>query len=461
MNKNSTFSKKLWKLGIRDFNTQFFDYNKEGDLIVKEGNNIYNIRYLAEKFGTGLEIMFPFVLEERIEDFLDLTASLIKKLKYQGKFFYYYPMKVNQNKEVVLSLIGEGANIETSSYNELYLVKKMLEQETFNPKIRILCNGPKTDQYMRLIDELQHQGLKVVPIVEGPSELKFLQYSRYDVGIRLDMPVKADSRWNKTIDKFGFSADEILDLGSFKNLKILHYHIGSQINKSMDILEPVKYALDVFFKLKKKNPTLDTINIGGGMGIPYTREKDSSVEKVIKKIFELAKREANKKGMPHPNLICEWGRFMVAPAQINVYKIIDTKKIHHKGSKAKRWYVIDGSFINDLPDTWAIKQKWMVAPVNNKNDDKLARVWIAGSSCDSDDTYTGKEGIIKLPDYEINNGNKEPMYVVFFDTGAYQDPLASHHCMLSSPAKIIAENGHIVIARKRETPDDVGKQFGW
>jgi len=81
MNKSSTFSKKLWKLGIKDFNTKFFDFNKEGDLIVKEGNNIYNVKYLAEKFGTPLEIVFPFVLEERVEDFLDLTTSLIKKLK--------------------------------------------------------------------------------------------------------------------------------------------------------------------------------------------------------------------------------------------------------------------------------------------------------------------------------------------------------------------------------------------
>ena len=100
------------------------------------------------------------------------------------------------------------------------------------------------------------------------------------------------------------------------------------------------------------------------------------IEKIIKKIFELLKREANKRNMPHPNLICEWGRFMVAPAQINVYKVIDTKEINHKGSKAKKWYVIDGSFMNDLIDTWAIKQKWAVAPINNRHDNKLTRVWI-------------------------------------------------------------------------------------
>ena len=178
MTKRSITSKKLWKLGVNDFNTQYFDFNKEGDLIAKEGNNVYNIRYLAEKFGTSLEILFPYIIEERVEDLLDLSASLIKKYKYQGKFYYHYPMKSNQTKEVVQAVVGEGANIETASYNELYIVKKMLEQESFNEKMRILCNGPKTDKYINLIDELQHRGLKVVPIIEGPYELSTIQKSK-------------------------------------------------------------------------------------------------------------------------------------------------------------------------------------------------------------------------------------------------------------------------------------------
>src|SRR5680860_43828 len=169
MTKRSITSKKLWKLGLKDFNTQYFDYNKDGDLIAKEGNNVYNIKYLAEKFGTSLEILFPFILEERIEDLLDLSDSLIKKLKYQGKFYYHYPMKTNQSKEVVMAMVGEGANIETASFNELSLVRKMLDQESFNPNMRVICNGPKTDKYIRLIDELQHRGLKVIPIIEAVS----------------------------------------------------------------------------------------------------------------------------------------------------------------------------------------------------------------------------------------------------------------------------------------------------
>jgi arginine decarboxylase len=460
MTKRSITSRKLWKLGINDFNTQYFDFNNEGDLIIKEGHNIYNVRYLAEKFGTSLEILMPFVIEERLEDMLDLTVMLSKKIGYKGKFYYHYPMKVNQTKEVVMSIVGEGAHLETSSYNELWLVKKMLEQETFTPNIRVLCSGPKTDKYINLIDELQHRGLKVIPIIEGPNELKPFQYSKFDVGIRLDMPIKTNSYWNKPIDRFGFSAKEILKMESFKNLKIVHYHIGSQIEKLSDVVVPIKYALDVYFKLKEKNPSLDTIDIGGGMPIPYTRTKGYSLDKLMEKILLLLKKESEKRGVPHPNLICEWGRYVVAPAQITVFKVIDTKTIFYKKSPAKKWYVIDGSFMNDLLDTWAIEQKWALSPANNKGDNDLNEVWLAGSSCDSDDVYKGKNGVIMLPDFDVNAGG-ESMYLVVYDTGAYEDSLAPQHCLLSSPMKIIVENGHVVVARKRESPEDVSKEFGW
>ncbi len=461
MTKLSVASKKLWKLGISDFNTQYFDFNKDGDLIIKEGHNIYNVRYLAEKFGTSLQILLPFVIEERLEDLMDLAFSVSKKVGYQGKFFYHYPMKVNQNREVVMALVGEGAHLETSSYNDLWLIKRMLEQEKFNPDIRILCSGPKNNDYLNLIDDMQHKGVKIFPLIEGPSELKNLQHSKYNVGIRLDMPVKATSYWNKKLDRFGFSAKEIYEMGAFKNLKILHYHIGSQIEKPADILVPIKYALNVYFKLKKTNPSLDTLDIGGGMPIPYTRTKGYNLDKIMEKVFELMKSESEKHGVPHPNLICEWGRYVVAPAQINIYKIIDTKIINKKKNDAKKWYIIDGSFMNDLCDTWAIDQKWFIAPVNNKGDDKLTEVWLAGSTCDSDDVYRGVDGSVTLPDYNFSESANEPMYVVVFDTGAYQDALSMNHCLISRPQRIIAENGHIVVARKRTTAEEIGDNLGW
>jgi len=213
-----------------------------------------------------------------------------------------------------------------------------------------------------------------------------------------------------------------------------------------------------YVKLKKINPSLDTLNLGGGMGFPYEKKKLYSLESVIKRIVRGVKQISDRANIPHPNLIAEWGRWVVAPAQITIFKILAEKKIS-RGS-AKKWYFIDGSFMNDLLDTWAIHQKWHVVPVNYLHSKQFDRVWLAGSSCDSDDKYTSGGSYVRLPRLvDVENGNS--LYVAFFDSGAYQDALASNHCLLSNPAQLTAQNGVITVSRKRETAEDVGKKFGW
>lgn len=449
--------RKYWKLGRPEYNTEFFDMTKNGELLVKEGNYQYNINKLVKKYGSSLEIVFPYIIEKRLSNLIDIFNKHIKLHGYKGRFHYNYPMKVNQNKEVVLSLISAGANIEVGSRNELWLVRQLWEQGQFNNKIRVLCNGPKTQDYIDLITKLRAEGLNIVPIIEDKNEYLALKKFRGNVGIRLNIDVKVSSRWDKKIDRFGLYPEEILSLGKIRNLKILHYHIGSQIEKSEDILKPFMRAAEVFAKVREINPTLDTLDLGGGLSIPYDKKRAYSVDNVAKRIVGFIRKFSEDRNIPQPDLIVEWGRYIVAPAQITIYKVVFEKPIAK--SVAQRWYVIDGSFMNDLLDTWAIHQKWHVVPVNYMKEKKLARIWLAGSSCDSDDKYTAGGSYVLLPRLEDMNG--EPLYVAFFDTGAYQDPLASHHCLLSSPAKIIVQDGAITVARKRETPKDVGKLFGW
>lgn len=235
--------------------------------------------------------------------------------------------------------------------------------------------------------------------------------------------------------------------------------MGSQIIKLEDIIAPLRKVMEVYIKLKTISPTLDTINLGGGFAVPYIKHKIYSSDSIVKRVIKIMKGMTDRNGIPNPNIIVEWGRYLVAPAQITIYKIISKKPISRSG--ASWWYIINGSFMNDLIDTWAIHQKWHVVPINNLDATRMPRVWLAGSSCDSDDKYTGNGNYISLPRLENLEQNGESLYVAFFDTGAYQDALASHHCLLSAPAKIIAQNGVITVARKRETAEEIGKQFGW
>lgn len=332
----------------------------------------------------------------------------------------------------------------------------MVEQDKFNSKIRVICNGPKTEKYMSLIEELKGKGLIVIPIIEDYVELERMKKFKGEVGIRVNLNVKTYSYWDKKFSRYGFPEEELLRLGKIKNLSILHYHISSQVEKMVGIISPLKRALELYAKMREKNPGLDTLNIGGGAGVPYEKKKHFYTGKtLIHQIIKTAKNICDKLGVRHPTLITEWGRYVSAPAQITIYKILAEKPAANKGNNL--WYVIDGSFMNDLIDTWAIHQKWHVIPVNYMKAKKLQKVWLAGSSCDSDDKYTAGGEYILLPRLE----DCEELYIAVFDTGAYQDALASHHCMLSSPAKLIAQNGEIKIARKRETPEEVGKMFGW
>ena len=181
--------RKFWRLGIEEFNTQYFDISSDGKLIVREGNYQYNIFDIIKKYGTSTEIVFPTIIENRVRDLIETFNAYIKILGYKGKFFYHYAMKVNQNKEFVLPAIAEGANIDVASANELFLVKRMIEQNKFNAKIKVICNGPKTDKYLELIEELKNKGLGIIPIIEDYIELERLKKFKGQIGIRVNLDI--------------------------------------------------------------------------------------------------------------------------------------------------------------------------------------------------------------------------------------------------------------------------------
>jgi len=446
--------RKFWKLGIDEFNTQFLDVNKDSNLTATEGNHVYDLHKLALKYGTPLQIIFPYIIEDRLKDLIGYFQAYMKIYGYKGKFYYHYPMKVNQNKEFVLPILSEGGNLEVTSANELWIVKKLWEAERFNTKIRVLCNGPKTDQYLDLIEELRSKGMNIVPIVEGWEEIDRLSKYKGDIGLRVDLDIKADTHWDKKFDRFGLSEKDVLSISRMKNLKIMHYHLGTQIKTQKSIIDGIKHAFNVYKELQKIHPTLDTMDIGGGFGIPFEKKKFYTAKSVSSKIVKVLKSLSDRAGIKHPNLAVEWGTYIVAPSQITIYKVISKKYIPKANAKA--WYIVDGSFINDLKDTWTIHQKWHTIPVNNM-DRALKTTWLAGSTCDSDDKYTAGGNYILLP--KLVEG--EDQYIALLDTGAYQDSLSSHHCLLSEPLKIEASDGMTQVIRKRETAESIGKIFGW
>ena len=334
----------------------------------------------------------------------------------------------------------------------------MLEQDKFNRKLRVTCNGPKTNQYISLIEELRDKGLIVIPIIENAEELEKLKKFRGEVGVRVNLDVKVDSHWDKKYNHFGFDEVELLKIGKIRNLSMLHYHISTQNEKIEGFIKPLKRAFPLYAKLKETNPNLDTINFGGGMAVPYEkRKKLLSVKNLVSQMIKTAKKESERLGIKHPNLVCEWGSYFTAPSQISIFKVLGEKHIAKKADT--KWYFIDGSFICNLTDTWSVvRRKWHFTSANHLNTKRLQKVWLAGSTCDADDRYTASGNYVLLPKLTEDISD---LYVVAFDTGSYQYTLSNNHCLLSKPAMIVCQNGEIKLSRKRQTADDLGKIFGW
>lgn len=450
--------RKFWKLGRKEFNTEYFNISKNGDLVINEGNYQYNVREMAEKYGTPLKIMMPSIIEKRVVHLMDVFDQCLHEYKYRGQFYYHYPMKVNQHREFVLPIISEGGNLETTSANELWVVKRLWEQGRFNSRIKVICNGPKTEQYLALIAELKRNALDIIPIIEDLSELESLKKFRGQVGVRVDIDVKVNSHWDKKIERFGLQPDELLELGKIRNLTTMHYHVGSELSRTKDMLQPLRKAMQIYLRLKSINPSLDTLDIGGGFPGNYHPKKIAGLKNVAEMIVRFLDKFCAECEIQPPNIICEWGSYVIAPSQMTVFSVISTKRIPK--STAKQWYIIDGSFQTHLLDTWAIKRQWHIVPVNNTDSKKLTRTWLAGLSCDADDKYTAGGSYILLPVVE-NLDAGETQYIAFLDSGNYQDGFLNHHCLNAAPAKIICQNGEIDLLRKRETPDEVGKLFGW
>ena len=258
--------RKFWKLGVDEFNTQFFGVNKDGELTATEGHHIYNLSDLAHKYGTPLQIVFPFIIEDRLKDLIGYFQAYIKIYGYKGKFFYHYPMKVNQNKEFILPLLSEGANLEATSANELWIVKKLWEREKFDSKIRVLCNGPKTDQYLDLIEELRGKGMNIVPIIESLEEVERLSKYKGDIGVRVDLNVRTDSHWDKMSKKLARPRVLIGVPSGTTNVETRAVYDAARSAGAREVLlveEPMAAAIGIRLPIKDPVGSM-IIDIGGG-----------------------------------------------------------------------------------------------------------------------------------------------------------------------------------------------------
>ncbi|MBP9747188.1 MAG: arginine decarboxylase, partial [Saprospiraceae bacterium] len=212
-------------------------------------------------------------------------------------------------------------------------------------------------------------------------------------------------------------------------------------------------------------PSLDSINLGGGLPIRNNLGFEYDYKYMINELITNIKEVCQEEGIEEPHIFTEFGKYTVGESGAIIFSVLEQKQ----QNDSELWYLIDNSLMNTIPDAWSIFEKFILLPVN-KWDNEYARVSIGGISCDHSDYYNSEDmnQEIYLPTYDPEKD--EPLYLGFFHTGAYQDAISGYggikHCLIPSPQQIIIDRddkGNMVdrLYREEQTVDQMLKILGY
>ncbi len=296
--------------------------------------------------GISLPILIRFadILKHRLGEIHSAFATAIGEHKYNGAYCCVYPIKVNQQRQVVEEVLEFGKpykfGLEAGSKPELMAVMAMADNET-----PIICNGFKDDEYIEMAMLAQKIGRHIIPVVEKYTELHLiLKYSqrvgvRPMIGLRVKLASRGSGRWKSSggyRSKFGLSATEAMralqelkDLGMADCLNLLHFHLGSQITNIRQIKGAVNEAVRVYVDLARAGGGLKYLDVGGGLGIDYDGSQtdfESSVNYTLQEyandIIYHVQNVCDEVNVAHPTIITESGRAIAAYHSALVFNVL-------------------------------------------------------------------------------------------------------------------------------------------
>ena len=460
------------------FPQEGFDLNDDGYLMF----NDLDIKALIDKYGTPLKISYLPKIGKQIQRAKSMFAHAFKKHKYEGSYNYCYCTKSSHFSFVVEEALKNDIHLETSYAYDLEIINQLYLKKKINKETFIICNGFKQKSYTSRIAKLVNSGFKnVIPILDNKEEL--LAYKRsvkqpLKVGIRVaaeeepNFPFYTSRLGIRAKDILEFYVDEIEGFEDKFQLKMLHIFLNKGIKDDIYYWSELNKIINLYCQLKKICPELDSINIGGGFPIKHSLGFEYDYQFMINEIVGNIKKACKKAKVPMPNIFTEFGSFTVGESMAHIYSVIAEKNQNDR----ECWYMIDSSFITTLPDTWGIGEKFLMLPIN-KWENEYHRVVLGGITCDSHDYYDSEEHIneVFLPKLTTSvkkeeESNKEPLYVGFFHTGAYQDQISGYggikHCLIPSPKHVIIEydkNGKLIdwLYAKEQSAQSMLKILGY
>ncbi len=427
---------------------------------------------LVKQYGTPLKFTYLPKISQNIKRAKKWFNVAMAKVDYKGSYNYCYCTKSSHFRFVMEEALENSIHVETSSAFDLEIVKTLYDEGKITKDQYIVCNGYKTDGYVSRIAELMNDGFnKCHSIIDNQEELGRLSAQvkgEFNIGIRIAS--EEEPKFEFYTSRLGIGYKDILPfylnkVKANKNakLKMLHFFINTGINDTAYYWNELHKCLKVYCSLKKECPELESLNIGGGFPIKRSLTFNYDYEYMAEEIIAQIKQVCTEAGVQEPNIFTEFGSFTVGESGGTIYSIIHQKKQNDR----EKWNMIDGSFITTLPDAWAINQRFVMLPLNNWNN-RYERILLGGLTCDSDDYYNSEQHVnaIYIPEYD----EKNPLYIGFFNTGAYQESLSGYggiqHCLIPSPKHIIidkTDDGELVtrIFSKEQSHKSMLKILGY
>lgn len=443
-------------------------------------NNV-DLKSIIDKYGTPLKLTYLPKIGNQINKAKNLFDKAIKKNNYEGDYFYCYCTKSSHFSFIINEVLKHGVHIETSHGYDLEIIKKLYAKKKITKDIHIVCNGFKTPGYTKNISYLINNGFKnVLPVLDSKEELNVYQKKiRATEPVNIGIRIAADEEptFDFYTSRLGIRKGDVQNFYDEKlannkkfNLKMLHFFMNKGIKDDFYYWRELQSIVTLWCDLKKKCPSLDSLNIGGGFPIKDSLAFKYNYKYMVNEIVSTIKKVCRRHKVSVPNIYTEFGSFTVGESGATIYSVIGEKKQNDK----ETWYMIDSSFITTLPDVWGINEKFLMLPIN-KWKEESQEVHLGGLTCDSHDFYTKEEYInaVFLPKANMQdsaNKDYEPLYVGFFHTGAYQDQISGYggikHCLVPSPKHVIIDvdkNGKVTdkLYAKEQTAHSMLKILGY
>jgi len=339
---------------IKGWGAGYFDINSKGNIVVRpDSKSAHHIDLKelvddiqAKGYSLPVLIRFSDILKASIANLANSFQNSIDEYEFEGRYHGVYPIKVNQQRQVVEEIVkfGQPFNIglEAGSKPELHAILAILD----NPEALLICNGYKDEAFIRLALMSQKLGKKVFIVVEKLDELALIEKVARElgvqpnIGLRIKLVSAGQGRWSSSAgehSKFGLNTMELmeaLEIAKNKNIldcvKLIHFHLGSQITNIRRIKDSLKEVGRFYSELMQFGCNIQYIDVGGGLGIDYDGSRSTfasstnySVQEyandVVYHLLEICKAE----DLPHPNIISESGRAMTAHHSILVVNVLD------------------------------------------------------------------------------------------------------------------------------------------